>query len=131
MACPAIVPLIEEDIIDNDIMDLTIQFYMDDFVASNDLDTVILDCTHYTLIRNHIARLYPNLKIVNPSSIVVNRIAQVLEERDMFASGSDLTNVFYASDLSENYLRMIDHTFENKEDKEKIQFLKFDLEDIL
>ena len=44
-ACPAFVPLIEEGIIENDIMDLTIQYYMDDFIRDNDIDTVVLGCT--------------------------------------------------------------------------------------
>ncbi len=127
-ACPAFVPLIEEDIIKNDIMDLTIKYYMDDFVKGNKLDTVILGCTHYPLIKKNIERIYPNLNIVNPSSIVVKRIAEILEERDMFADNSDFNNIFYASDLSENFLRMIDHIFEDKDDDAKVKFLNFDLE---
>ena len=127
-ACPAFAPLIEEDIINNDIMDLTIKYYMDDFVRANNLDTVILGCTHYPLIKKNIERIYPHLNIINPSSIVVKRIAEILEERDMFAENSDFNNVFYASDLSENFLRMIDHIFEDKDDDAKVKFLNFDLE---
>ena len=32
IACPALVPLIEEGIIDNEIMDLTLKYYLDDFI---------------------------------------------------------------------------------------------------
>ncbi len=128
VACPAFVPLIEEGIIDNDIMDLTIKYYMDDFVHNNDLDTVILGCTHYPLIDQNIRRIYPELNIVNPSSIIVNKIEEILEEKDMFASGSDFRNVFFASDLSENFLNMIDHIFENESEDAKVKFLNFDLE---
>lgn len=127
-ACPAFVPLIEEGIIDNEIMDLTIKYYMDDFVKDNNLDTVILGCTHYPLIKDNIARLYPNLTIINPSSIVVSRIHHVLEDKDMLAEDSDFTNVFYASDLSENFLNMIDHIFADEEEDKKVKFLNFDLE---
>lgn len=127
-ACPAFVPLIEEGIIDNEIMDLTIKYYMDDFVKDNNLDTVILGCTHYPLIKDNIARLYPNLTIINPSSIVVSRIHHVLEDNDMLAEESDFTNVFYASDLSENFLNMIDHIFADEEEDKKVKFLNFDLE---
>ena len=97
-ACPAFVPLIEEGIIDNDIMDLTIKYYMDDFVYDNKLDTVILGCTHYPLIQKNIERIYPHLRIINPSSIVVDRVEEVLRKRDMFAVNSRFENVFYASD---------------------------------
>ena len=57
VACPAFVPLIEEGIIENDIMDLTIKYYMDDFVKNNDLDAVILGCTHYPFVRPVIQEL--------------------------------------------------------------------------
>lgn len=130
-ACPAFVPLIEEGIIDNDIMDLTIKYYMDDFVKDNELDTVILGCTHYPLIKKNLERLYPDLRIINPSDIVVNRVEEILAEGDMFADGSDFRNVFYASDLSENFLNMIDHIFEEEAEDAKVKFLNFDIENEL
>ena len=86
----------------------------------------MLGCTHYPLIKKNIERLYPNLDIINPSDIVVGRIREVLDDRDGFASGSDFTNVFYASDLSENFINMIDKIF--KEEETKVKFLNFDLE---
>lgn len=127
-ACPAFVPLIEEGIIDNDIMDLTIKYYMDEFVKDNALDTVILGCTHYPLIKNSIKKLYPKLEIINPSSIIVEDIEKILKEKDMFAEGSDVQNVFYASDLSENFINMIDHIFEDESEEAKVKFKNFDLE---
>ncbi|MCQ2546689.1 MAG: glutamate racemase [Clostridia bacterium] len=126
--CPAFVPLIEEGITDNEIMDLTIKYYMDSFVEENELDTIILGCTHYPLIKKNIARIYPQLNVINPSSIVVSRIHHVLEDNDMLAEGSDFTNLFYASDLSENFLNMIDHIFEEEDEDKKVKFLNFDLE---
>lgn len=126
--CPAFVPLIEEGIIDNDIMDLTIRYYMDDFVHGNHLDTVILGCTHYPLIKKNIERIYPGLDIINPSSIIVDNIEQVLAQRGMLAAGSPAENVFYASDLSENFINMIDHIFADESEDAKVRFLNFDLE---
>ena len=46
----------------------------------------------------------------------------------MFAKGSEFDNVFYASDLSENFLNMIDHIFAEEADDTKVEFLNFDLE---
>lgn len=126
--CPAFVPLIEEGIIENDIMDLTIKYYMDDFVYGNGLDTVILGCTHYPLISRNIKKIYPDLHIINPSSIIINEIESILGERDMFAKDSKNENIFYASDLSENFINMIDHIFENESEDAKVKFLNFDLE---
>ena len=54
LACPAFVPLIEEGIIDNEIMDLTIRYYMDDFVRENGFNHLILGCTHYPMIADNL-----------------------------------------------------------------------------
>jgi glutamate racemase len=70
-ACPAFVPLIEEDIIENEIMDLTIKYYMDDFIKEHNLDTVILGCTHYPLILEKIKKYLPsNINIISQGDIV-------------------------------------------------------------
>ena len=127
-ACPAFVPLIEEGIIDNEIMDMTIRYYMDDFVNQNQLDTVVLGCTHYPLIKDNISRIYPQLQIINPSSVVIGQIDRILTARDMHAENSDFTNVFYASDLSENFVNMIDHIFADVDEDKKAKFMNFDLE---
>ena len=127
-SCPAFVPLIEEGIIDNDIMDLTIKYYMDDFVKNNALDTVVLGCTHYPLIAGNLARIYPELRIINPSGIMAETIREVLTERGMMAGGSTVENVFYASDLSENFINMIDHILEGEGGEAKVKFHNFDLE---
>lgn len=122
-ACPAFVPLIEEGIIQNDIMDLTIEYYMDDFILENRIDTVVLGCTHYPLLTSNFKRKYPNLRIINPSEEVVYRIKRVLKAKDMLAKDSKVENIFYASDLSENFLNMIDTIFEETDVRVEFQNL--------
>ena len=127
-ACPVFVPLIEEGIIRNDIMDLTIRYYMDDFIRSNNLDTIVLGCTHYPLIRENIERLYPRISIINPSEEIVYRIVSTLGKLDMFAGETSCENTFYASDLSVNFVNMIDKIFENTD--VNIQFKNLDIESV-
>ncbi|MCI9596292.1 MAG: glutamate racemase [Firmicutes bacterium] len=124
--CPAFVPLIEEGIIQNDIMDLTIKYYMDDFILENRLDTIVLGCTHYPLIRSNIKRLYPTLRIINPSEEVAYSIKRTLKEENMLAEDSDFENVFYASDLSENFVNMIDRIFYAEDVKVKFKNLELE-----
>ncbi|MCI8631462.1 MAG: glutamate racemase [Firmicutes bacterium] len=126
--CPALVPLIEEGIIKNDIMDMTIKYYLDDFILENRLDTLVLGCTHYPLIRDSIERLYPDLRIINPSEEIIHSIRKILEERDMLAEGSMFENVFYASDLSENFINMIEKIFASS--PMKVNFENLDIIDI-
>ncbi len=126
--CPAFVPLIEEGIIQNDIMDLTIKYYMDDFILENRLDTIVLGCTHYPLIRSNIKRLYPSIRLINPSEEVAHSVKRTLKKKDMLAEGSDFENVFYASDLSENFVNMIDRIFYGED--VKVKFKNLELESV-
>jgi len=111
--CPVFVPLIEEGIIENDIMDLSIKYYLEHFLKYNLIDTLVLGCTHYPLIRKNIEKLYPNLDIIDPSEEVISAIDECLSNRDIYSSVSQGSNTFYASDLSENFVNMINRIFKN------------------
>lgn len=128
VATPAFVPLIEEGIIQNDIMDLTIKYYLDDFILENRLDTIVLGCTHYPLIRSNIQRLYPDLRIINPSEEIAYSIKRTLKKKDMLAGDFEFENTFYASDLSENFINMIERIFDSKD--VKVKFKNLDIETV-
>lgn len=127
-AAPAFVPLIEEGIIENEIMDLTIHYYMDDFIKDNRIDTLVLGCTHYPLIRKNIERIYPGLTIINPSREVIKKVEAVLRERDALAEGDNgRENIFYASDLSENFTAMIEKILETERSNLILKFKNLEL----
>lgn len=122
-ATPLFVPLIEEGIIDGDILDLTIHHYMDDFIKDNRIDTLVLGCTHYPIIRKSIEKIYPELNIVNPSYEIINRVKQILNNDGIMASeDNDIENVFYASDLSENFSNMITKVLEVEKSTLNLKF---------
>ena len=123
-ACPAFVPLIEEGIVNNEIMDLTIKYYLEDFIHGKGIDTLVLGCTHYPLIRGNIEKLYPGLKIIDPSKEIVSSIKRTLLERDLLADKPDIENTCYASDLSGNFVDMIENIFENKKVNVKFKNLE-------
>ncbi|MBF8983314.1 glutamate racemase [Lutibacter sp. B2] len=127
-SCPIFVPLIEEGIINNDIMNLSIKYYLDDFVFNNKLDTLILGCTHYPLIRKTIQKLYPNLNIINPSFEIIKSVKSTLIEKNIFSTHPTYENIFYASDLSENFINMINSIF--GEANVQISFKNFDLDEL-
>lgn len=126
-ATPAFVPLIEEGIIDNEIMDLTIRYYLDDFLREHEIDTLVLGCTHYALIRKNILKFYPQLRIVNPSYEIAGKIKQVLTAREMLAADNDRENVFYASDLSENFVNMIENVLKTEKSDLILKFKNLDI----
>ena len=124
--CPTFVPLIEEGIIHHEIMDLSIRYYLDHFVSYNKIDTLVLGCTHYPLIRRNIEKIYPGLRIINPSEEIIQSISGQLEKNDLLSDAPVYDNTFYASDLSENFVNMINRIFENSEFK--VAFKSFDLD---
>jgi glutamate racemase len=91
------------------------------------VDTLILGCTHYPLVESHIRRMHPNLRIINPSEVVVDTVEEILKDRNAFADGSaaEIENCFYASDLSDNFVAMIDRIFEGQ--AEKVAFKNLDV----
>ena len=108
-ACPLLVPLIEEGLSGHEMVQLALRYYLDDFVRENSLDGLILGCTHYPLIRAQIEQLYPGLALYDPAEAEVEALASLLAGRDALApEGQEpALDRYYASDLSENYVRMI------------------------
>ena len=121
LACPVFVPLVEEGFIEGEIMELAVKHYMDRFVAENDFDNLILGCTHYPLVAEHIRKLYPQLKLYNSSAEVISVAEKILRERDMLAESSDIKDRYYASDLSDNFIAMTDLLFKDRDSKIKLQ----------
>jgi glutamate racemase len=92
----------------------------------NRIDTLVLGCTHYPLIRGDIERIYPNLRIIDPSEVMAYEVEKTLGEHNLFADALTGENIFYASDLSENFVNMIHRIFENTEAKIEFRNLELD-----
>jgi len=71
-ACPMWVPLIENNETENEGADFFVKKYIIELLAKDPLiDTIILACTHYPIIKNKIKKNLPkNIKIVEQGSIV-------------------------------------------------------------
>ena len=108
LACPAFVPLIESGAYENGGMDSTVQHTLDGFIKDNNIDTLVLGCTHYPIIRGIIEKLYPGLAIIDPSYALAERVKSVLAEEGLAASEWPGRRTFYASDLSQKFLGVID-----------------------
>lgn len=126
-ACPAFVPLIEEGIIDHEIMDLTIKYYLDDFMSEHKVDNLVLGCTHYPLIQHNIAKLYPGVNIISSSMEAAIAAHMELEDKDILAGENNGENYFYASDLSDNFINMIERILGKDKETLNIQFEDLDI----
>ena len=63
-ACPLFVPLVEEGWLNNEITRSIIAEYLDPYKAQ-DIDTVILGCTHYPILKSAIKEFWPTAELVD------------------------------------------------------------------
>jgi glutamate racemase len=72
-ACPLLVPLVEEGILDGEIPRLALKMYLEP-LAEKGIDTLILGCTHYPLLSPFIKELYPNLAVADSAKSLISHI---------------------------------------------------------
>ncbi len=85
LACPLLVPLIEEGWLENEISDRVIARYLEPLVRAG-IDTLVLGCTHYPLLRNAIARfLGEKVTLVDSAQNCAAAVQQLLAARDLRA----------------------------------------------
>ncbi len=106
-ACPLFVSLAEEGWWDNQIARLTAEAYLSS-LKSNDIDTLVLGCTHYPLLSKIIAEVMgDHVRLVNSGVSVASKIKPLLQSRNMQAEeGRDQTRLFYTSDDPERFDRV-------------------------
>ena len=106
-SCPLFVPLVEEGFAKNKITEEVIDIYLSEF-KKTDIDTMILGCTHYPLLRSRImAYLGEQVHIVNPAYETAIDLKSILEKNGT-ANHSDrsATYEFYVSDAAEKFTKL-------------------------
>ena len=77
-ACPLFVPLVEEGWLDHPVTRLTAQEYLKPVLAQN-IDTLVLGCTHYPLLRHLIQpRIGRRVAVIDSSQAVALRLQEYL-----------------------------------------------------
>jgi glutamate racemase len=119
MATPLFVPMIEEGFVFDDISNAIIRSYLSRKELSG-IDTMILGCTHYPIIRNQISRFYNfEVNVLDTARIVAEYVKKQLERHDLLASKRHGDNRFYVSDHTPSF-----ETIANMFFNEKIQLQK-------
>ncbi|MGI8482620.1 MAG: glutamate racemase [Chthoniobacterales bacterium] len=87
-ACPLLVPLIEEGWLESEITDRVIMQYIEPLIAEG-VDTLVLGCTHYPLLRPAIARLLGGgITLVDSAANCARAVRELLSERKLAAPES-------------------------------------------
>ena len=106
-ACPLFVPLVEEGLLEDPVTDEIAQRYLSVLIDSG-IDTLILGCTHYPLIRSTVGRVMGDkVTLVNPAYETAIELKRLLEEKNMLqeerpALGTNQYQ-FFVSDGAERF----------------------------
>ncbi len=104
-ACPLLVPLVEEGWDEDPITNLIVYRYLTPLVAAN-VDTLILGCTHFPILRNAIARVTgPHVELVESSISIADQIQSDFESAKLAPNHSGLSSELrvYTTDVSDNF----------------------------
>jgi glutamate racemase len=106
-ACPLFVPLVEEGWLDTDATRLIAHEYLEP-LETEGIDTLVLGCTHYPLLKPMLAReLGAGVRLIDSAEETAAETARTLDERQLRASsGTPRTLRFIASDAPEQFLRV-------------------------
>ena len=102
-ACPLFVPLVEEGWFKDDITRSVVQRYLAE-LKTQQVDTLVLGCTHYPLLKRLIGEeIGEEVILVNPSSSVVKEMKEYLLRHDMQSDAEQGEYEFYVSDSTEKF----------------------------
>lgn len=106
-ACPLFVPLVEEGLWVDPVTDEIARRYLTELIDL-DIDTLILGCTHYPLIRSTLGRIMgEDVNLVNPAYETAVELKELLQEKgllnDKHPALGENQYQFYVSDTADKF----------------------------
>lgn len=102
-ACPLFVPLVEEGLLEDPITYEMARRYLNELLQY-DIDTLVLGCTHYPLIRHTIQKVVGDqITLVNPAYETAKSLKDVLLTNNIESTGKSVDHRFFVSDGAEKF----------------------------
>ncbi len=103
-ACPLLVPLVEEGWLAGEITSLALKKYLKGILNRN-IDTLILGCTHYPLLRDAIQRVVgSHVKLVDSGIETARFVEKTLAQNNLLNKGArEADDLFYVSDIPQKF----------------------------
>ncbi len=105
-ACPLFVPLVEEGWLHDPVTVEVASRYLQE-LKDEQVDTLILGCTHYPLIRSTIQEVMgAKVRLVNPAYETALELKSLLTKMDLLSTGEQQAEFpyrFYVSDLADEF----------------------------
>lgn len=106
-ACPLFVPLVEEGLLEDPVTDEIATRYLNE-LKDLDIDTLILGCTHYPLIRSTLGRIMgEKVTLVNPAYETAVELRSLLERENLLNPSTNRLGTnqyqFFVSDGADKF----------------------------
>ena len=114
-ACPLFVPLVEEGLLEDPVTDEIAQRYLSVLIDSG-IDTLILGCTHYPLIRSTVGKVMGDkVTLVNPAYETAIELKRLLEKHNMLQDEKPALGTnqyqFFVSDGADKFQQFANNIF--------------------
>jgi len=106
-ACPLLVPLIEEGLLNDEVTDQMIVRYLEPLLKAG-IDTLVLGCTHYPLLTGAIARLLKRqIMVVDSAQNCARAVENMLDQQSIRAAPLNNGRLRVAlTDAADNFLNV-------------------------
>jgi len=104
---PLFVPLAEEGWVEGEVPARVARSYLEDLAGSG-IDTLVLGCTHYPVLRGVIAQaIGPGVALVDSAEASSAAVVEMLSSRAQLAAGVDEpVHRYYVTDVPEDFARV-------------------------
>lgn len=105
--CPMFVPLAEEGWVDNEVARLTARLYLDELRQAA-VDTLVLGCTHYPLLKKIIAEVMgPEVTLIDSAEETARTVAAILQDHKLLRPPVEQGNHhYYVTDIPAGFIRV-------------------------
>jgi len=105
-SCPLFVPLVEEGFLDGEITRLIVRMYLQN-LKKNRIDTIILGCTHYPLLKKVIADFLSGVKLIDSAEAAAKESKNALKRSGLENKARRAGNKkFFVSDEAKKFLKL-------------------------
>ncbi len=105
-ACPLFVPLVEEGWTDNSVVEMTVKAYLTGFKQSG-IDTLILGCTHYPLLKKAIGRFVGRgVRLVDSAEETATEVSLTLKKAALVRPNGKGGHSFFVTDDPDRFIKV-------------------------
>jgi glutamate racemase len=105
-ACPLFVPLVEEGWTDNEVVEMTVKAYLASLKQSG-IDTLILGCTHYPLLKKSIRKfLGGGVRLVDSAEETARQVAVMLKGSALVRKTGKGVHSFFVTDAPDRFIKV-------------------------